>query len=126
MLVLTKTNNMNLAAYDKVNDFKPKKDYIQTSYKRLLSSTIEYHDRYCILKRYNIETNTYSYFVAVFDNKQDNIKDKFLKKDKDGYVKVYLNDIWKDLPEYITKANCNIDVELVESQNDGKVYKLIF
>ena len=126
MLVLTKTNNMNLAAYDKVNDFKPKKDYIQTSYKRLLSSTIEYHDRYCILKRYNIETNTYSYFVAVFDNKQDNIKDKFLKKDKDGYVKIYLNDIWKDLPEYITKANCNIDVELVESQNDGKVYKLIF
>lgn len=117
---------MNLAAYDKVNDFKPKKDYIQTSYKRLLSSTIEYHDRYCILKRYNIENNTYSYFVAVFDNKQDNIKDKFLKKDKDGYVKVYLNDIWKDLPEYITKANCNIDVELVESQNDGKVYKLIF
>ena len=126
MLVLTKTNNMNLAAYDKVNDFKPKKDYIQTSYKRLLSSTIEYHDRYCILKRYNIETNTYSYFVAVFDNKQDNIKDKFLKKDKDGYVKVYLNDIWKDLPEYITKANCNIDVELVESQDDGKIYKLIF
>ena len=126
MLVLTKTNNMNLAAYDKVNDFKPKKDYIQTSYKRLLSSTIEYHDRYCILKRYNIETNTYSYFVAVFDNKQDNIKDKFLKKDKDGYVKIYLNDIWKDLPEYITKTNCNIDVELVESQNDGKVYKLIF
>ena len=46
--------------------------------------------------------------------------------DKNGYVKVYLNDIWKDLPEYITRANCNIDVELVESQDDGKVYKLIF
>ena len=117
---------MNLVAYDNVNNFKPKKDYIQISYKRLLSSTIEYHDRYCILKRYDVENNTYSYFVAVFDNKQDNIKDKFLKKDKYGYVKVYLNDIWKDLPEYITRANCNIDVELVESQDDGKVYKLIF
>ena len=117
---------MNLVAYDNVNNFKPKKDYIQISYKRLLSSTIEYHDRYCILKRYDVENNTYSYFVAVFDNKQDNIKDKFLKKDKYGYVKVYLNDIWKDLPEYITKENCNIDVELVESQDDGKVYKLIF
>lgn len=116
---------MNLIAYDNVNDFTPKDNYIQVSYKRLLSSTIEYHDRYCILKRYDVNTKTYSYFVAVFDNKQDNTKDKFLKKDKNGYVKVYLNNIWKDLPEYITKANCNIGVELVESQADGKVYKLI-
>ena len=50
---------MNLVAYDNVNYFKPKKDYIQVSYKRLLSSTIEYHDRYCILKRYDFENNTF-------------------------------------------------------------------
>lgn len=117
---------MNLVAYDKVNNINIKKDYIQVSYKRLLSSTIEYHDRYCVLKRYNIETKTYSYFVAVFDNKQTGIKDKFLKKDKNGHVKVYLTDIWQDLPEYIISKDCNICVELVESQDDGKVYKLIF
>ena len=41
---------MNLAAYDKVNNFNPNKDHIQISYKRLISPTIEYHDRYCLLK----------------------------------------------------------------------------
>ena len=117
---------MNLVAYDEVNKFIPGKDYIQVNYKRLLSSTIEYHDRYCLLKRFDVDKNEYYFYVAVYDNKQENIKDKFLKKDNNGFVKVYLTNIWKDLPEYITKENCNIDVELVESQNDGKVYKLIF
>lgn len=116
---------MNLSAYDKVNN-QNGKDYIQVNYKRLLSSTIEYHDRYCILKRYDARNKSNSYFVAVFDNKQPNIKDKFLKKDKNGKVKVYLTEIWNELPNYITMSNSNVIVELVESQDDGKVYKLIF
>lgn len=125
MLVLTKINNMNLAAYDKVNNFNPNKDYIQVSYKRLVSSTIEYHDRYCLLKIYEANNKSYSYYVAVFDNKQEGIKDKFLKKDSNGFVKVYLTDIWNNLPDYVKEKNCNVDVKLVESQNDGKVYKLL-
>lgn len=125
MLVLTKINKMNLAAYDKVNNFNPNKDHIQISYKRLVSSTIEYHDRYCLLKTYEPNNKNYNYYVAVFDNKQEGIKDKFLKKDSNGFVKVYLTDIWNDLPDYIKEKNCNVDVKLVESQNDGKVYKLL-
>ena len=125
MLVLTKINKMNLAAYDKVNNFNPNKDYIQISYKRLISSTIEYHDRYCLLKTYDINNKNYNYYIAVFDNKQEGIKDKFLKKDSNGFVKVYLTDIWNDLPDYVKEKNCNVDVKLVESQNDGKVYKLL-
>lgn len=117
---------MNLVAYDNINKFIPSTDYIQANYKRLLSSTIEYHDRYSLLKRYNVDKDSYDYFVAVYDNKQDNLKSKFLKKDSNGMVKVYLNDIWNNLPNYITKENINIGVELVESQDDGKVYKLIF
>ena len=124
MLVLIKINKMNLAAYDKINNFNPNKDHIQVSYKRLISPTIEYHDRYCLLKTYDINNKNYNYYVAVFDNKQEGIKDKFLKKDSNGFVKVYLTDIWNDLPDYIKEKNCNIDVKLVESQNDGKVYKL--
>ena len=125
MLVLTKINKMNLAAYDKVNNFNPNKDYIQISYKRLVSSTIEYHDRYCLLKTYEPNNKNYNYYIAVFDNKQEGIKDKFLKKDSNGFVKVYLTDIWNSLPDYIKEKNCNVDVKLVESQNDGKVYKLL-
>lgn len=117
---------MNLVAYDEVNKFIPGKDYIQVNYKRLLSSTIEYYDRYCLLKRFDIDKNKYDFYVAVYNNKQENIKDKFLKKDNSGKVKVYLTDIWNELPKYLTKENINIDVELVESQEDGKVYKLIF
>ena len=124
MLVLIKINKMNLAAYDKINNFNPNKDHIQVSYKRLISPTIEYHDRYCLLKTYDINNKNYNYYVAVFDNKQEGIKDKFLKKDSNGFVKVYLTDIWNDLPDYIKEKNCNIDVKLVESQTDGKVYKL--
>ena len=124
MLVLTKINKMNLAAYDKVNNFNPNKDHIQISYKRLVSPTIEYHDRYCLLKTYEPNNKNYNYYIAVFDNKQEGIKDKFLKKDSNGFVKVYLTDIWNDLPDYIKEKNCNVDVKLVESQNDGKVYKL--
>ena len=125
MLVLTKINKMNLAAYDKVNNFNPNKDHIQISYKRLVSPTIEYHDRYCLLKTYEPNNKNYSYYIAVFDNKQEGIKDKFLKKDSNGFVKVYLTDIWNDLPDYVKEKNCNVDVKLVESQNDGKVYKLL-
>ena len=125
MLVLTKINKMNLAAYDKVNNFNPNKDHIQISYKRLVSSTIEYHDRYCLLKTYEPNNKNYNYYIAVFDNKQEGIKDKFLKKDSNGFVKVYLTDIWNDLPDYVKEKNCNVDVKLVENQNDGKVYKLL-
>ena len=117
---------MNLVAYDNVNKFIPSDNYIQNSYKRLLSSTIEYHDVYCLLKRYNVDKDKYDLYVAVYDNKQQGAKNKFLKKDSSGKVKIYLNDIWNELPNYITKENVNIDVELVESQADGKVYKLIF
>ena len=124
MLLLTKINKMNLAAYDKINNFNPNKDHIQISYKRLVSSTIEYHDRYCLLKTYEPNNKNYNYYIAVFDNKQEGIKDKFLKKDSNGFVKVYLTDIWNDLPYYVKEKNCNVDVKLVESQNDGKVYKL--
>lgn len=116
---------MNLVAYDNVNKFIPGKDYIQVNYKRLLSSTIKYHDKYCLLKRYESDKK-YSYYVAVFDNNQTDIKYKYLKKDNRGYVKVYLSEIWNDIPEYAIKENNNICVELVESQNDGEVYKLIF
>ena len=125
MLVLTKINKMNLAAYDKVNNFNPNKDHIQISYKRLVSPTIEYHDRYCLLKTYEPNNKNYNYYIAVFDNKQEGIKDKFLKKDSNGFVKVYLTDIWNDLPDYVKEKNCNVDVKLVEIQNDGKVYKLL-
>ena len=125
MLVLTKINKMNLAAYDKVNNFNPNKDHIQISYKRLVSPTIEYHDRYCLLKTYEPNNKNYNYYIAVFDNKQEGIKDKFLKKDSNGFVKVYLTDIWNSLPDYVKEKNCNVDVKLVESQNDGKVYKLL-
>lgn len=125
MLVLIKINKMNLAAYDKVNNFNPNKDHIQISYKRLVSPTIEYHDRYCLLKTYEPNNKNYNYYIAVFDNKQEGIKDKFLKKDSNGFVKVYLTDIWNDLPDYVKEKNCNVDVKLVESQNDGKVYKLL-
>ena len=125
MLVLTKINKMNLAAYDKVNNFNPNKDHIQISYKRLVSPTIEYHDRYCLLKTYEPNNKNYNYYIAVFDNKQEGIKDKFLKKDSNGFVKVYLTDIWNDLPDYVKEKNCNVDVKLVESQNDGKVYRLL-
>lgn len=125
MLVLTKINKMNLAAYDKINNFNPNKDHIQISYKRLVSPTIEYHDRYCLLKTYEPNNKNYNYYIAVFDNKQEGIKDKFLKKDSNGFVKVYLTDIWNDLPDYVKEKNCNVDIKLVESQNDGKVYKLL-
>lgn len=117
---------MNLSAYDKVNKFIPGNNYIQVSYKRLLSRTIEYHDRYCLLRYYNPATSIYSYYVAVYDNKQKDVKDKFLKLDSEGRVKIYLIDIWDELPKYVTRENINIDVELVECQDDGKVYKLIF
>lgn len=118
---------MNLVAYDNINRFIPSDNYIQVSYKRLLSSTIEYHDVYCILKRYDNSKEKYDFYIAVYDTRQNNsIKERYLKKDNKGYVKVYLTDIWDELPKHITKENINIGVELVESQIDGKVYKLIF
>ena len=70
---------MNLAAYDKVNVLDTSRDYINVADKKLVSSTIEYHDFYCLLKRYNVDKDKYDFYVAVYDNKQQGAKNKFLK-----------------------------------------------
>ena len=72
---------MNLVAYDNVNTFVPSDNYIQNSYKRLLSSTIEYHDVYCLLKRYNVDKDKYDFYVAVYDNKQQKNNDTWQNKE---------------------------------------------
>ena len=71
---------MNLVAYDNVNKFIPSDNYIQNSYKRLLSATIEYHDVYCLLKRYNVDKDKYDFYVLFMIINNKVLKINFLRR----------------------------------------------
>ena len=99
---------MNLNNYDCITEKLNKtKTWVDIHKKLLLSREIKYRPYTCLLKRYNIKNNTYSYFIALLDNPQAN---KTCKR-----TKTYLNEL---------KSNCNIMCELVESDEDGDVYSI--
>ena len=108
---------MNLNNYDCITEKLNKtKTWVDIHKKLLLSREIKYRPYTCLLKRYNIKNNTYSYFIALLDNPQAN---KTCKR-------TILDDscIWKETYLSDLKSNCNIMCELVESDEDGDVYSI--
>ena len=116
---------MNLNNYDCITEKLNKtKTWVDIHKKLLLSREIKYRPYTCLLKRYNIKNNTYSYFIALLDNPQANKICKSTILDDYGRFKLSLSDIWKKTYLNELKSNCNIMCELVESDEDGDVYSI--
>lgn len=116
---------MNLSNYDGITEKLDKtKTWVDIRKKLLLSREIKYRPYTCLLKRYNIKINTYSYFIAVLDSPPTDRNAKRTLIDNYGRFKLSLSDIWKKTYLNELKSNCNIVCELVESDEDGDVYSI--
>ena len=86
---------MNLNNYDCITEKLNKtKTWVDIHKKLLLSREIKYRPYTCLLKRYNIKNNTYSYFIALINNPQANKICKRTILDDYGMFKLSVSDIW--------------------------------
>lgn len=116
---------MNLNAYDNITEKTDKtKTWVDIKKQLLYSREIKYRPYHCILKRYDVKTNTTSYFIAMLDTTPKERKCKHTALDDYGRVKISLSSIWKDT--YLTRVNnnCNIQCELIENESDGDIYSI--
>lgn len=116
---------MNLNAYDNIIEPIDKtKTWIDINKKTILSRIIKYRPYNCLLKRYDNNTNSNVFFIALLDNPPVDKKYKCTVKDNYGRIKINISSIWKE--SYISqlKTNCNINIKLVESDTDGEIYLL--
>ena len=114
---------MNLSAYDSINNKIDKnKSWVDIKKKQLLSREINKRQYSTLVKRYDAQTNTNSYYVAITDTPpKDNVCKK-LKIDDYGRVKLNLTPIWNETYLSQLDSNCNIMIERVEHDSDCDIY----
>ena len=116
---------MNLNAYDNItNNLDKTKTWIDIKKKTLLSREIKARPYYTLLKRYNPNTNSNTYFIAMLDSPDVNKKCYLTRIDNYGRIKIKLTSIWKDIYLADCETNCNVMVSLVESDKMGDIYNL--
>ena len=117
---------MNLIAYDEVIDkIDRQKTWYNYKSSSFISRDISYRKYYTFLKRYNPESKTTSYFIAMLDEKENNIKSNITRKDCYGRVCLRANSIIKDLDLVHYKRDINISLKHIEHTYDGDIYEII-
>lgn len=116
---------MNLNAYDVINPkIDKKKTWVDVNKQQLLSREIKYRQYVTISKRYNKENNNYEYFIILLDDyPQDRTYNK-TRKDDYGRIKINLKSIWKESSLSYYTSDSNVNIDLVDSADDGDIYKL--
>lgn len=116
---------MNLNAYDNIKDkINKNKTWIIIKKRLLLSREIKYRKYYTFLKRFDLESQTYDYYIALFDSK---IEDRIIfdtKRDDYGRIKIKLQSVFNEFNFIELDKDCNIIIECVDKQKDGEVYKI--
>ena len=114
---------MNLNAYDNVNDKVDKnKSWINIKKKQLLSREINKRKYSTLIKRYDPQTNTNYYYVAITDTPPKDKDFKLLKIDDYGRVKINLSSIWNKTYLEQLESDCNIMIENVDCGDDYDIY----
>ena len=116
---------MNLNAYDNITEQVDKqKTWYNPKYHRLYSREIERHRNYNFFKRWNEQANRNDYFIAFSDVLPD--KDfRIVPTDNYGRIKLIVpKEVVEDSILYDTTKEVNVEIELVDVQVDGKVYRL--
>lgn len=116
---------MNLNAYDNlIEKLDKNKTWIDVRKKIIFSREIKYRPYTCLLKKYNIKTDTNTYFIAMLDRPPENKKYKPTACDDYGRIKINVSSIWKETYLSRLKNNCNIECVLLEDDKDGDVYSI--
>lgn len=116
---------MNLNAYDDIKEKVDKtKTWVDIRKKTILSREIKYRPYVSLLKRYNTKCRVYEYYIALSLNRPlDKTSSKPLK-DNYGRVKIRVGQIWTETSLNELDKDNNIDIEFVEQQEDGEIYRL--
>ena len=114
---------MNLSAYDGINNKIDKsKSWIDIKKKQLLSREINKRKYSTLVKRYDAQTNSNSYYVAITDTPPKDKVCKKLKIDDYGRIKLSLAPIWNETYLSQLDSNCNIMIERIEHDLDCDIY----
>lgn len=116
---------MNLNAYDSVNNTINKKTWLDVNKHQIVTREIKYRRYFTLLKRYNPTNLIYDYFIALSDNKDENKKWYFTKRDDFGRIKIKINSIWDDLNLNDVNKNAIINLSKTEEQEDGEIYEIV-
>lgn len=116
---------MNLNAYDVINPkINKAKTWVDVNKHQLLSREFKYRQYVTISKRYNKENNNYEYFIILLDDYPQNRPFSKTKRDNYGRIKISLNSIWQESSLSYYNFDSNVNVDLVDSADDGDIYKL--
>lgn len=121
MLVLTKINKMNLAAYDCIKKIDYSKTWVDPRFKKLYSMEIPYYNFYSFLTRYNNNLKMNEYYIVMHNDINSELK-IYPTVSRRDVVKISLKDIWNKVfiraPESIT----NVTLEVDDIQEDCIIY----
>ena len=116
---------MNLNAYDNITEKLDKtKTWVDIRKKKLFSRELSNRCYTCLMKRYDAKTSVVSFFIAMLDTPPTDMKYTYTKRDDYGRVKIDLSSIWHETYLSQLDSNCNVMIDLVESENDGEIYLL--
>lgn len=116
---------MNLNAYDDIIEKVDKtKTWVDIKNKTILSREIKYRPYVSLLKRYNIKSKCYEYYIALLLNRPLNKTSFRTLKDNYGRVKIRVGQIWAETSLNKLNKDNNIDIKFIEQQEDGEIYRL--
>lgn len=116
---------MNLNAYDDaINKIDKTKTWIDVKRKTLISREIKHRAYYSLIKRYDKNTNIVSFFIAMLDKPDECKVCKRTVCDSYGRIKIRLNTIFNETNLIDCESECNVCINLVESDDSGDIYYL--
>lgn len=116
---------MNLNAYDNItNKINKQLTWIDVNRKELLSREIKFRPYVVLSKRYNPELKQYDYFIILLDDRPVDKTCTRTKYDNYGRIKIGLKTLWEETTLANYEKDENISLTLVDSADDGDVYKL--
>lgn len=121
MLVLTKINNMNLAAYDGIKNIDYSKSWIDPRFRKLYSMEIPYYNFYSFLTRYNSNLKMNEYYIVMHNDINSELK-IYPTISRRKVIKINLKDIWNRLFITVPKTTMNITLEVDDIQEDCIIY----
>lgn len=121
MLVLTKINNMNLAAYDGIKNIDYSKSWIDPRFRKLYSMEIPYYNFYSFLTRYNSNLKMNEYYIVMHNDINSELK-IYPTISRRKVIKINLKDIWNRLFITVPKTTMNVTLEVDDIQEDCIIY----
>ena len=116
---------MNLNAYDVITQkINKQQTWVDVKKQELLSREITYRKYVSISKRYDKENNVYDYFIILLDYYPQDRPFTKTRKDDYGRIKINLKSIWSESSLSVYDNDANVELEHIDSADDGDVYKL--